>query len=125
MTLRAPALTVAAGASAAPQAYVTAGNGTPVLMLHSSLASKSQWAGLTGRLCARYRTSAVDLCGYGDEVLPANREAFALDDEVRRVVALLDRLTPPQVPLHVVGHSYGGVVAMRLAELYRTRVASL
>ena len=124
MTLSAT-FTPAADMSVRPQGYVTAGDGNPVLMLHSSLASKSQWAGLAGRLAARYRTIAVDLCGYGDNVLPGNRTTFALDDEVRRVAALLDRLVPPQVPLHVVGHSYGGAVAMRLAQLNRARVASV
>ncbi len=125
MTLAANCLTVAGDASARAQGYVTAGDGVPVLMLHSSLASKSQWAGLATRLAARYRTIAVDLWGYGDVALPANRATFALDDEVRRVAALLDRLVPPQVPLHVVGHSYGGVVAMRLAQMHSARVASL
>ena len=125
MTLAANCLTVAADASARTQGYVTAGDGVPVVMLHSSLASKSQWAALATRLAARYRTIAVDLCGYGDVALPTNRATFALDDEVRRAAALLDRLVPPQVPMHVVGHSYGGVVAMRLAQMHSARVASL
>src|SRR4030095_13666046 len=89
------------------------------------VASKLQRTALAERLAARYLTIAVDLCGYGDNALPDNRATFALDDEVRRVNALLDRLVPPQVPLHGVGHSYGGAVALRLAELHRTCVASL
>src|SRR4030095_10827883 len=116
---------VAADLSTHPQGYVMAGDGVPVLMLHSSLASKSQWTGLTERLATRYRAIAVDLCGYGDNAVPDNRASFSLDDEVRRVPTLVDRLVPPRTPLHVVGHSYGGVVAMRLAHLQRARVASL
>ncbi|HEY5863388.1 MAG TPA: hypothetical protein VIX61_09870, partial [Casimicrobiaceae bacterium] len=73
MTLAATCLTVAGDASARAQGYVTAGDGVPVLMLHSSLASKSQWSGLATRLAVRYRTIAVDLWGYGDVALPANR----------------------------------------------------
>jgi len=107
------------------QGYAMAGDGSPVVMLHSSLASKSQWTGLAERLATRYRTIAIDLCGYGDNALPDNRATFSLDDEVRRVGALLDRLVPPHAALHVVGHSYGGVVAMRLAHLRQARVASL
>jgi pimeloyl-ACP methyl ester carboxylesterase len=116
---------VAADASVRPQGYATAGDGIPVLMLHSSLASKSQWTDLAQRLAPRYRTIAVDLCGYGDNALPASRAPFSLDEEVRGVAALVDRLVSPRVAMHVVGHSYGGVVAMRLAHLLRARVASL
>ena len=124
MTLSLSSSAVAVDASR-PRGYTMAGDGTPVLLLHSSLASKSQWSGIAQRLAARYRTIAVDLCGYGDNALPDARAAFSLDDEVRRVAMLLDRLVPPRASLHVVGHSYGGVIAMRLSQLHRARVASL
>lgn len=114
-----------AEAPARPMGYVTAGEGPPVVLLHSSLASKSQWAGLVERLATRYRAIAIDLCGYGDAALPANRASFSMDDETRRVSALLAALVPAHMRLHVVGHSYGAVVAMRFAQLHRARVASL
>jgi len=104
---------------------LVAGTGVPVVLLHSSLSSKSQWSELTTRLSARFRVIALDLCGYGDNPMPAALRPFSLDDEVRLVADRLDRLVPSHVRVHIVGHSYGGLVALRLAERCRGRVASL
>ena len=105
--------------------YFVAGTGVPVVMLHSSLGSKSQWTPLAERLARRFRVIAVDLCGYGDNPVPSAAEPFTLDDEVALVAAHLDRLAPSPARVHVVGHSYGGLVALRFAQLQRDRVASL
>ena len=105
--------------------YFVAGSGEPVVMLHSSLGSKSQWAPLAERLARRYRVIAIDLCGYGDNAVPPAAAPFTLDDEVRLVTAHLDRLVASPVPVHVVGHSYGGLVALRLAQRLGGSVASL
>jgi pimeloyl-ACP methyl ester carboxylesterase len=105
--------------------YFVAGAGEPVVMLHSSLGSKSQWTALASRLATRFRVIALDLCGYGDNPAPSAATAFALDDEVRLVTERLDRLVASRVRVHVVGHSYGGLVALRLAQSRGDRVASL
>ena len=105
--------------------YFVAGAGTPVVLLHSSLSSKSQWTALAERLASRFRVIALDLCGYGDNAMPAARAPFTLDEEVRLVAARLDRLVEAQVRVHVVGHSYGGLVALRFAHCASHRVASL
>ncbi len=93
-------------------------------MLHSSLSSKSQWTALAERLSARFRVIALDLCGYGDNA-PASAESHSIDDEVRLVTSHLDRLLPPLSRVHVVGHSFGALVSLRLAHLHPARVASL
>jgi pimeloyl-ACP methyl ester carboxylesterase len=105
--------------------YFVAGAGTPVVLLHSSLSSKAQWAALAERLSSRFRVIALDLCGYGDNAVPAAATPFTLDEEVRLVTARLDRLVEAHIRVHVVGHSYGGLVALRFAQCTRDRVASL
>jgi pimeloyl-ACP methyl ester carboxylesterase len=105
--------------------YFVVGTGDPVVMLHSSLGSKSQWTALAEQLSNRCRVIALDLCGYGDNPAPSTAATFTLDDEVRLVTAHLDRLVAPQVRVHVVGHSYGGLVALRFAQCHGDRVASL
>ncbi len=105
--------------------YFVAGAGTPVVLLHSSLGSKSQWTALAERLASRFRVIALDLCGYGDNAACATGTSFTVDDEVRLVTAHLDRLVEPHIRVHVVGHSYGGLVALRFAQCRRGRVASL
>ena len=119
-----------AGAGLAPAlpempGCLVAGAGEPVVLLHSSLSSKSQWSELAARLAPRFRVIALDLIGYGDNPMPAASRPFSLDDEVRLVADRLDRLIPPHVRVHIVGHSYGGLVALRFAERCRGRVASL
>ncbi len=105
--------------------WLVAGTGAPVVLLHSSLSSKSQWAALAERLAPRFRVIALDLWGYGDNAMPSTPKSFTLDDEIRLVADRVDRLVPPHVRVHVVGHSYGGVVGLRFAQRSRGRVASL
>ncbi len=102
-----------------------AGAGEPVVMLHASLGSKSQWGSLAEQLATRFRAIAIDLCGYGDNHALPTAATFTLDDEVRLVDARLDRLVTPEARIHVVGHSYGALVALRYAQSHRDRVASL
>jgi pimeloyl-ACP methyl ester carboxylesterase len=101
------------------------GDGAPVVLLHSSLASKSQWAALADRLASRFRVIGLDLCGYGDNAMPALGASFTLDDEVRLIEARLDGLVELKSPVHVVGHSYGALAALRFAQRAPDRVASL
>jgi pimeloyl-ACP methyl ester carboxylesterase len=105
--------------------YVVAGSGAPVVLLHASLSSKSQWTTLLDRMAPRFRMIALDLCGYGDNELVATESSFTLDDEVRLVASRLDQLVGTRTRVHLVGHSYGGLVALRFAQVYAERVASL
>ena len=54
--------------------------GPPIVLLHSSMSSKSQWRELIDSLRDRYRLIAIDLLGYGESahaVVPASATAFA------------------------------------------------
>jgi pimeloyl-ACP methyl ester carboxylesterase len=69
-----------------------------------------------------YRVLAPDLLGYGRSA-PWPRDAvLAPDAELGAVEALLDVAGRP---VHLVGHSYGGVVALNAARRYPRQVASL
>lgn len=92
-----------------------------VLCLHGSASSGRQWRRLIQRLGRKHRVLAPDLIGYGNQRFNA-RIKLRLDDEVDAVLEQLDDAT---VPMHVVGHAYGGAVALRLACRYPERVASL
>jgi pimeloyl-ACP methyl ester carboxylesterase len=105
--------------------YFVTGDGPPVVLLHASLSSKSQWLPLAERLSARFRVIGIDLHGYGDNSMPDRHGPFTLDSEVALVDAMLDPLISPHARVHVVGHSYGGLVALRYAHRARERVASL
>lgn len=102
--------------------YREQGSGEPVLLLHSTGSSGAQWRALMERLSPRFRVIAPDLCGYGGTSLWTGRGAFCLAHEAAVVAAFLERLDEP---VHVVGHSYGGAVALRLARLRGELLCSL
>jgi pimeloyl-ACP methyl ester carboxylesterase len=102
--------------------YREQGSGEPLVLLHSTGASSSQWRALIERLSPRFRVIAPDLCGYGGTSPWTGRGAFCLGHEAAVVGALLERLDEP---VHLVGHSYGGAVALRLARLRGELIRSL
>lgn len=81
---------------------------SPVLFIHGSLSSRRMWAAYESALAPR-ATTAVDLPGYGQAAAPA--EAYRLTEAVRTIRPTLS----PHTPMHVVAHSFGGAVALRLA----------
>ena len=82
-----------------------------VIALHCSLGSGRQWAKLTEAFGARYRVISPDIAGYGD-ISRSFDLPLTLADEV---AFLLDRIDAGAGPVHLVGHSYGGAIAFKMA----------
>src|SRR4051812_762205 len=101
------------------------GHGPAVVLLHSSMASKSQWRTLMESMRGTHRLIAIDLHGYGDSAMPASCRRHSLVDEVRLVQLKLAQVLGPGDRFHLVGHSFGGGVALRLAYANPERVRSL
>lgn len=96
------------------KAQLTSGQGKPLLLLHSSLSSKLQWIPLLKRLPEGLQATALDLIGYGDaESTPNTEVPFHLDRELEWI----DRQwqCPEKEKAVLVGHSYGGAVALAWA----------
>ena len=91
-----------------------------VVCLHSSMSHGGQWRALVNRLGNDFKVITPNLLGYSG----ANDgfEQLRLEDEV---AAVMQQISGIEGPLHLVGHSFGGAVALRLASLYPERVASL
>ena len=102
--------------------YFELGCGEPVVLLHSSASSGGQWRALAERLSGRYRVIAPDLYGYGATAHWPGHRSFHLDCEAEIVFALLERVDGPA---HLVGHSYGGAVALHVAGLRGDLLRSL
>jgi len=83
-----------------------------VLLIHSGGFTSRQWRKLSELLAPRYRVLAPDLLGYGESGPWPNGQPFHFDQDVDFIEALLDR---EQTPAHLVGHSYGGFLALKLA----------
>jgi pimeloyl-ACP methyl ester carboxylesterase len=93
-----------------------------VVCLHSSASSARQWSALQESLADGYRVLAPDLLGYGAGASWQYERPLSLDDEARQIKPLI--LAEPG-GVHLVGHSYGGAVALRLALRNPGRVKSV
>jgi pimeloyl-ACP methyl ester carboxylesterase len=93
----------------------------PVLLLHSSAAGRWQWRGLLSHLGHGRPIFAPDLIGYGQTKDRSGRP-FSMEREVAAVAAIADRTDGT---VHLVGHSYGGCVAMAFAAACPANVRSL
>ena len=96
------------------------------LALHCSGASGRQWRRLQEHGAGAIKVIAPDLYGAGSiGNWPAQwhgQHAFSLTDEAERILSL------PELggcKLHLVGHSYGGGVALKIATMMPERIASL
>ena len=96
----------------------------PLLLLHSSMSSKTQWNRLGEALRSRYRVIAIDLYGYGEAPFPLQAEEFSLAREAERVGQLVNQQIGNR-PFHLIGHSYGAATALRYAYGHPDRLLSI
>jgi pimeloyl-ACP methyl ester carboxylesterase len=93
-----------------------------VIALHCSGASGGQWRRLRDTLGSACELIAPSFYGCGSTgPWPGNRP-FTFVGEASRIVAIVDSLGGP---VHLVGHSYGGAVALEVARTRPGMVASL
>jgi pimeloyl-ACP methyl ester carboxylesterase len=81
-------------------------------MVHSAPGTAAQWRGLSEVLKDTYRLLAVNLHGIGDTESWQEPRHLSIDDDARVVHAVVRSC---DAPVHLVGHSYGGAVCMRVA----------
>ena len=94
----------------------------PVVALHCSGADGGQWRRLATALGRGFAVTAPDFYGCeGQGPWPGER-AFSLAEEARLLIHHVDAAAQP---VHLVGHSYGGGVALRIALERPGKIASL
>jgi len=92
-----------------------------VVLLHSSASSSRQWNALAELLRPRYDVRTVDFHGHGTRAAWHGARPLTLADEV----ALVEPILQEAGSVHLVGHSYGGAVALKLVDLHPQSVRSL
>ena len=92
-----------------------------VVLLHSSASSSRQWSPLIEALQPTFDTRAVDLHGHGAQPAWSGNRLLTLADEA----ALVEPLLHAAGGVHLVGHSYGGAVAAKVATMFPKLVRSL
>lgn len=92
-----------------------------VILIHAVGLDLTYWDRQIEALTARHHVVALDLPGHGRSArAPHSGSIVELAHDVAMVV---DELGP--LPVHVVGHSFGGMVAQELAISYPDRIRSL
>lgn len=102
--------------------FLEAGAGPLVLLVHSSASGARQWRRLMDDLKDSFHVRAVNLYGYGRTPPWSADAAQSLDDQADLVETALP---PGAETLCLVGHSFGGSVAMKLAARLSGRVTGL
>jgi len=99
-----------------------AGEGLPVLFVHSLGGNGGQWALQLDHLRRGRRAAALDLRGHGDSD-PADDGDYSIEALAGDVAAVADQLALRRFVL--AGHSLGGSVALEYAGRHGERVAGL
>jgi pimeloyl-ACP methyl ester carboxylesterase len=99
-----------------------AGNGPAVVLIHAGGADSGQWRALMERLAGRFRILACDMSGSGKSPAFPQDVTYTLDEEVRFLDPVFEAAGEA---FHLLGHSYGGAVALKAALRHRMRLRSL
>ncbi|XP_011138731.1 protein phosphatase methylesterase 1 [Harpegnathos saltator] len=97
--------------------YIKGTEGPLLVLLHGGGYSGLTWAELTKSIMTMIlcRVMAIDLRGHGD-TYTTNDEDLSVDTLASDVAAIID-IIEPEAPIILVGHSMGGAVAVRAAQL--------
>jgi pimeloyl-ACP methyl ester carboxylesterase len=93
-----------------------------VVALHCSGAGAGQWSNLAEALGGDYDVLAPEHYGCESSGPWTGEHAFTLADEAARAIALIDN---SEEKVHLVGHSYGGGVALHVALARPDQIASM
>lgn len=88
------------------------GTGEPVLLIHGFGASSYSWRHVIEPLAQKNRVITIDLKGFGDSPKPRD-DAYSVYEQARLVRNFI--LENDLKNLHIVGHSYGGGVALAVS----------
>ncbi|NBQ68158.1 MAG: alpha/beta hydrolase [Nitrosomonadaceae bacterium] len=88
------------------------GTGEPVLLIHGFGASSYSWRHVIEPLAQKNRVITIDLKGFGDSPKPRD-DAYSVYEQARLVRNFI--LENNLKNLHIIGHSYGGGVALAVS----------
>lgn len=94
----------------------------PIVALHGTASNSKQWRTLQDSMAAQRQVIAPDLPGYGKHGSADLPTTPGLNSRIETLCQMLDRLDGP---CHLIGHSFGGALALRLGELRPEQVLSI
>jgi pimeloyl-ACP methyl ester carboxylesterase len=103
--------------------HAVTGVGQPLVLVHGFTGSSLDWTDVLPALATSHTVVTLDHRGHGASPHTGGEETYSFDALVGDLAALVDRLGFERFDL--LGHSMGGVVAMRYALARPERVRSL
>jgi esterase len=107
-----------------PMAYQQHGRGEPLVLVHGSMGDYRTWAAQVPELSRHYRVFSLSLPRYYPEKWNGSGDRFGVIEHAKAVADFIKALDLGKV--HLVGHSRGGAVALKVAthhpEVIRTLV---
>jgi pimeloyl-ACP methyl ester carboxylesterase len=101
--------------------FVQAGVGSPLVLVHGAVSDSRVWQAQFGALASEFSVVAWDAPGCGQSEDPP--ESFRLPDYADALAGLIAALRLE--PAHVLGHSFGGALALELVRRHPGVVAKL
>lgn len=92
-----------------PIAYERTGSGPPLVLVHGATVDHTTWVQALPFLEEQFTVYAMDRRGRGES---GDAEDYALEREVEDVVAVVRSIGEP---VHLLGHSFGGLVSLEAA----------
>ena len=96
-------------------AYIEVGSGAPLVCVHGSLCDFRVWVPLLGPLSRQHRVIAVSMRHYFPEHWDGIGPGFTMAQHVADMIAFIEALGAG--PVQLMGHSRGGHIAFRVAQL--------
>ncbi len=91
--------------------YEDLGRGTPLVLIHHLGGNLLSWRHQIIEFTKSFRVIAYELRGHGNSAAPPS--GYGIENQTKDLQSLLDTLGVPSC--HVLGHSIGGLIALRLA----------
>jgi pimeloyl-ACP methyl ester carboxylesterase len=122
-TAEQPTMRLRGGYAEAPSGqihYVEAGSGAPVLLLHQTPRSWTEFRPVLPLLGRTHRAIAMDTLGFGNSSAPRSDGRDEVEHYADGVLQLMDALEIDRAA--IVGHHTGGIIAVELAAMHPERV---
>ena len=102
--------------------YLETGQGTTVILIHSTVSGNRQWKTLMEDLGRDFRVLAPNLRGYGKTSSWPGERTLNLSDQVQLIEPLIET---SEQRVYLIGHSYGGSVALKAAMCFPEKTEGL
>jgi pimeloyl-ACP methyl ester carboxylesterase len=98
-----------------PIAVFQTGDGPPLVLVHGATADHTAWRTSGPFLAEGHELEAIDRRGRGESGDGRPGEPYGIDREFDDLVAVVESVAAIRGPVDVVGHSYGGRIALGAA----------